>query len=125
MIFMHIIDDYYLQGILSQMKQKKWWEEYVAKDKQYRFDYIIALIMHGFSWSFMIHIPIIIMYIVYGLLELSKFIALSIVINAIIHSIIDDLKCNKFKINLVEDQQLHMMQIILIFFVFIIIPIIF
>lgn len=27
MIFLHIVDDYYLQGILVSMKQKSWWEE--------------------------------------------------------------------------------------------------
>lgn len=27
MIFMHIIDDYCLQGILASMKQKSWWTE--------------------------------------------------------------------------------------------------
>ena len=26
MIFCHIIDDYYLQGILASMKQKSWWK---------------------------------------------------------------------------------------------------
>lgn len=26
MIFAHIIDDYYLQGILAHMKQKVWWD---------------------------------------------------------------------------------------------------
>ena len=25
MIMMHIVDDYYLQGILASMKQKSWW----------------------------------------------------------------------------------------------------
>ena len=24
---MHIVDDYYLQGILAKMKQKSWWKE--------------------------------------------------------------------------------------------------
>ena len=26
MLFCHIVDDYYLQGILASMKQKSWWE---------------------------------------------------------------------------------------------------
>ena len=25
MVFLHIVDDYYLQGILASMKQKQWW----------------------------------------------------------------------------------------------------
>jgi hypothetical protein len=27
MIFLHIVDDYYLQGILASMKQKEWWHK--------------------------------------------------------------------------------------------------
>ena len=57
MIFLHIVDDYYLQGILAQMKQKKFWKEQ-APDEKYKYDYIWALIMHGFSWAFMIMLPL-------------------------------------------------------------------
>ena len=57
MIFLHIVDDYYLQGILASMKQKEWWHK-AAPEKMYRYDYIVALIMHGFSWAFMIMLPI-------------------------------------------------------------------
>lgn len=57
MLFCHIVDDYYLQGILASMKQKKWWQEN-APDKLYEYDYLIALLMHGFSWAFMIMLPI-------------------------------------------------------------------
>ena len=122
MIFMHIIDDYYLQGCLAKMKQKDFWKEYVEKDSQYKYDYLMALFMHGFSWSFMIHLPIIILYFIYGYTVLSNFLSISIFINAIIHSIVDNLKCNKFKINLMEDQEIHIFQIIVVFFTFIILP---
>ena len=57
MIFCHIVDDYYLQGWLASAKQKKYWKEN-APEKLYRYDYIWALIMHSFSWSFMIMLPI-------------------------------------------------------------------
>ena len=57
MIFCHIVDDYYLQGGLTSMKQKKWWQEN-APQKLYKYDYIVALIMHSMSWSFMIMLPI-------------------------------------------------------------------
>ena len=57
MIFCHIVDDYYLQGWLASAKQKQWWKDN-APDKLYRFDYIWALIMHSFSWSFMIMLPL-------------------------------------------------------------------
>jgi hypothetical protein len=55
MIFLHIVDDYYLQGFLASLKQKRWWEKN-APDKLYRKDYIMALLEHAFSWTFMIMI---------------------------------------------------------------------
>ena len=57
MVFMHIVDDFYLQGILANMKQKSWWEKN-APQEMYKNDYLMALIIHGYSWSFMIHLPI-------------------------------------------------------------------
>ena len=57
MIFCHIVDDYYLQGWLASAKQKKYWEEN-APDKMYKHDYIWALIMHSFSWAFMVMLPV-------------------------------------------------------------------
>ena len=41
MLFAHIVDDYYLQGWLASVKQKKWWEKN-APDKLYKFDYFIT-----------------------------------------------------------------------------------
>lgn len=50
MIFCHIIDDYVLQtlGPLATMKQKKWWEENYPQ-KMYKYDYLVALLMHSMS----------------------------------------------------------------------------
>lgn len=62
MIFMHIIDDFNLQGIMAAMKQKSWWEKQEGYNDKYRFDYIPALLCHAFSWSMMIHIPILVYY---------------------------------------------------------------
>ena len=109
MIFCHIVDDYYLQGWLASAKQKKWWEQN-APDKLYRFDYIMALVCHSFSWSFMIMIP----WIVYAGASLN-FALIAIPINAIIHAIVDDLKANKHKLNLIQDQLIHLAQIVLTF----------
>ena len=109
MIFCHIVDDYYLQGWLASAKQKKWWEQN-APDKLYRFDYIMALICHSFSWSFMIMLP----WIIYAGPSLN-FALIAIPINTIIHAIVDDLKANKHKLNLIQDQLIHLAQIILTF----------
>ena len=57
MCFCHIVDDYYLQGILASMKQKSWWTKQESYEDKYKNDYIVALLMHAFSWSFMILIP--------------------------------------------------------------------
>ena len=114
MIFLHIIDDYKLQGILASMKQKKWWEEQNGYKKLYKNDYIPALIEHSFSWTFMIMLPIAIM--------LNFSIGWWIIIyiaNTIIHAFVDDLKANKLKINLVIDQSVHLIQIITTWLIFI------
>lgn len=113
MLFCHIVDDYYLQGILASMKQKKWWKEN-APDKLYEYDYLAALIMHGFSWAFMIMLPIA---IACGL-EISFWFAIIFFLNAIIHCYIDDLKANKKKINLCQDQAVHLFQITITFWLF-------
>lgn len=107
MIFCHIVDDYYLQGILASMKQKKWWETN-APDPLYKNDYVVALITHGFSWAFMIMLPIAVFYGFNPPLHFwTCFVA-----NAVTHSFIDNLKANKLKINLITDQVLHYVQII-------------
>lgn len=112
MIFCHIVDDYYLQGILAKMKQKGWWEEN-APDKLYKYDYIVALIMHSISWSFMILLPLLLFrfigvdFVGEGYLFTALFI-----INTIIHALVDHLKANKHTINLITDQSIHIGQII-------------
>ena len=106
MIFAHIVDDYYLQGILASLKQKTWWENQKSYKPMYKYDYIVALIMHAFSWSFMISLPIL-------YLGFTKWIAVAIILNTIIHGIVDDLKANKGKINLIMDQSIHIVQIVI------------
>ena len=106
MIFAHIVDDYYLQGILASLKQKTWWENQKNYKPMYKYDYIVALIMHAFSWSFMVSLPI----LYFGF---TKWIAVAIILNTIIHGIVDDLKANKHKINLIVDQSIHIVQIII------------
>ena len=105
MIFCHIIDDYYLQGWLASAKQKKWWVQN-APNKLYRFDYIMALACHSFSWAFMIMLPI--SFVTGGNLG---WLFLAYPINMGIHMFVDDLKANKLKINLITDQLIHFMQI--------------
>ena len=107
MIFCHIVDDYYLQGCLANLKQKSFWEKN-APDKMYKYDYIMALLMHSMSWAFMIMLPLL---IYFGLNPPVIFTVLW-VINTAAHLIVDDLKANKRKINLIQDQTCHLVQII-------------
>lgn len=106
MIFMHILDDYKLQGMLSNLKQETWWKENYP-NKLYKYDYIIALITHSFSWSFMILLPVTLY------MGIKEFNIIVVLINLIIHAIVDDLKANKLKINLIQDQLIHIIQIII------------
>jgi hypothetical protein len=107
MIFCHIVDDYYLQGILAKMKQKSWWKENAPDDKHYKYDYIWALIMHAFSWAFMIMLPIAFVMN----FEIDILFGIIFTMNAAIHAIVDNEKANKFKINLWVDQLIHLAQI--------------
>jgi hypothetical protein len=108
MLFVHIVDDFYLQGILANMKQKRWWEHSEWYKPLYKNDYKMALLIHSMSWSIMILLPCMIMYEISGLMLLGTFI-----INAVIHYYIDDLKANRGKINLIVDQSIHIVQVIL------------
>ena len=116
MVFMHIVDDYYLQGWLASAKQKKWWQEN-APQKLYRHDYIMALVMHSFSWAFMIMLPI----AIDRQFAVTWIYAVALIVNATVHGITDNLKANKLKINLIQDQSLHIVQILITFILYLII----
>ena len=109
MFFCHIVDDYYLQGWLASAKQKSWWIKN-ASNELYKNDYLMALFCHSFSWSFMIQLPILI-YSFYTHLFIWNI--LLFFINLIIHMFVDNLKANKLKINLIQDQIIHFIQIII------------
>ena len=107
MMFCHIVDDYYLQGKLALFKQKSWWEE-KAPDQLYKYDYIVALIMHSFSWAFMIMLPVLIAFS----LNPPLWFWFNLLFNVCLHAMIDNLKCNELKINLIQDQLIHLAQIL-------------
>lgn len=107
MIFAHIVDDYYLQGVLAKMKSKAWWREN-APDKKYKYDYIPALVAHALSWSVMITLPILFA----SAWDPHWAVYLMLGVNLVIHAVVDDLKANKKKINLIIDQTVHFIQIV-------------
>ena len=108
MIFCHVIADYNLQGWLASAKQKSYWEKN-APDQMYKHDYICALVMHSFSWTFMIMMPL--MYAV-GF-KVNSFLLFLFVSNVLLHAITDDFKANKKVLNLWQDQSIHMYQIVI------------
>lgn len=112
MVFLHIIDDYNLQGWLASAKQREWWKNN-APSKLYKYDYILALLTHSFSWSFMIMFPI----ALHMSFNIDYIFIIILFANMFIHAFIDDLKANKKKINLWTDQIIHMAQIIITFFI--------
>ena len=113
MIFLHVIDDFCIQGIMASMKQKSWWQEHpIGSNPKYKNDYLAALFAHSFSWSFMIMIPV----LVWGQWEWPILLA-----NMLTHAVIDDAKANKFQINLIQDQTYHLIQIIATWLVFVVI----
>ena len=118
MVFCHIVDDFYLQPtMLSTLKQKKFWERECEKENlnfdDYKNDYKVALLIHGFSWSFMVMLPL----IVYSLFnstisnDYSVYVPF-LVTNAWIYALVDNEKANKMTMNLVADQSIHLIQII-------------
>ena len=106
MIFMHIVDDYYLQGWLASAKQKIWWKAN-APEKLYRYDYIWALIMHSFSWTFMIMLPIAYAHS----FKITALFVFMFAFNVTMHAITDNAKANRKVINLWQDQLIHLTQI--------------
>ena len=114
MLLLHIIDDFHLQGILKEMKQKSWWLKQKGYTPLYENDYKMALFIHSLSWSIMISLPA--MLLMYGI---PSWVILSMILaNTMLHYKTDNMKCNKMEISLVTDQAIHFMQILLTWVVF-------
>ena len=119
MVYFHIFDDYYLQGVFANLKQREWWSKN-APDELYKNDYKMALIEHGLSWSFTTMIPIMV-FIIYSQKFTPKILityVVLLVVNTVVHAFIDDKKANEHTINLVLDQLLHLIQILVTFIIF-------
>lgn len=110
MILAHLIADFTLQGWLADGKQKSWWDKMCGGKiiEKYKHDYIAALVCHALYWSIAICLP----------LCNSPMLACAVIGNTIIHAIVDDLKANRKKLNLIQDQLLHLTQIVVTAIVF-------
>lgn len=106
MFLLHLIADFALQSVRdANLKQKKWWEDATKEmenREMYRYDWIAGMACHCLLWSLMVCLPLV-----------TRLIYLPMVIvQAAAHFWIDDMKANRLKINLIEDQFLHLAQII-------------
>lgn len=116
MIFLHLLDDYKIQGILADLKFRDWWINNRLTQKKYDKDYIIALIEHGFMNSFLIHIPVYIWYT-----KNMVVLTIGILLSTIFHAFVDNKKANERSINLIQDQLSHIVYIILIWVIYLLI----
>ena len=109
MLLGHLLADYTLQGWLADGKQKEWWKKVCGGEvpSKYRFDYIAALICHSMYWSIFVCAPF----------YKSRWFLAAILVNTAIHAVIDDLKANRHRINLIFDQILHLLQIVVTLFI--------
>lgn len=112
-LLLHHVADYTLQGCLANLKSKAWWGKachetiwgsFDAQFKKYGHDYIAGLACHSLYWSLVTFAPIL-------WLASDVFAVLCVVLNSAFHYYVDDLKANRFRINLWQDQLLHLLQI--------------
>lgn len=116
MLFLHVFADYQLQGILASMKQKEWWVKQAPNvvefnKSQYKNDYKAALVAHSLEWSFVVLFPMFYSTTILPIYSIIAYVAL-LIANTYFHYMVDDSKANKKMLNLVEDQILHLGQIL-------------
>lgn len=108
MFFAHTYADFCSQGIMASMKQKKWWKKQEDYTEWNSKDYTMALVNHSLQWSFCIMLPL----FVQDKWEISWTMFLVFFANVFFHYLIDNYKANKYIFNLVQDQFLHLIQIL-------------
>lgn len=74
-------------------------------ESMYEKDYIVGLVLHSIMWSMVTFLPFI------PVVTCRTYLII-VVINAILHGVIDHIKCNLYAINLTTDQFLHFVQIV-------------
>lgn len=112
MFVMHVLGDWVLQPKhMIDAKQKKWWDENYP-GKKHEKDYLIVCFVHGFFWSTLVHVPIIIFRQMYGQPEIWAILA-SGFLQGFVHMGVDCLNANRDDVvNFTFDQWIHNIQII-------------
>lgn len=115
MIGLHLIADFTLQGWFANGKQKRWWQEQCHKQEiditPYQHDWIVAIVAHGLQWTLITFAPLIYLWNESNGGGWTLF--LMSAMNTFVHAFVDDLKANRYAINLFQDQMLHLGQIII------------
>lgn len=111
-VLLHLLADFPLQLIgknycMADFKQWRWWKNNIPEThyKKYKWDYITGLNCHAMLWTLMTFLPL------FWISQSLYFVTFAFIINTIVHSVIDDLKCNRYMLNLMQDQFLHIVQI--------------
>lgn len=117
-----VIDTDRRMGVQTDVRDPRYIGFVDWKMSKYGGDYIPVLFLHGFEWAMFIHIPIMVSYILYTNVFLSDmFLTLlcaSIILNMLIHVVVDHEKANRMSINLIADQLIHLIQIMATFILF-------
>lgn len=107
MLLAHFFADFHLQGILADMKQEQWWKRQEGYNSKCKYNYIAALAIHSAEWTLWIMIPLFLL----PHLDLGIFLLLA-ALNVIVHSLTDNSKANYKDISLIQDQIIHLEQIV-------------
>ena len=120
MFLCHLLADYSLQGWLATAKAKSYW-----KDTETPHDWVMALFCHSMMWGIMIYLP----FIFIGEIDFGGWVEalfwLTLPVNIVLHILIDNLKANKKKIDLITDQCLHFLQITTTWLLYVLLLVIF
>lgn len=109
MFFMHVVADFNLQGIMASMKQKTWWQKQEGYDEEDNGnDYKFPLFWHSLQWSFCVMLPL---FVANGL-KVGFVGLIFFCLNIWLHYTVDNLKANQHFLNLIDDQTIHIVQII-------------
>lgn len=114
-LFLHVMADFRWQGIMAEMKSQDWWKKQKGYYDKYKNDYIPPLFWHSFHWSCCILLPYLVIsqLMHYALGTVMPSLLVALVANTLVHMFIDHQKANCKSINLVQDQLLHILQMLL------------
>lgn len=120
LIALHLLADFNLQvqGGMDKFKCRDWWIEQTSKPvwgssaeqfRKYRFDYHAGMFCHALMWSIVTFAPL--LWMAPGWWS----VLLILVPNIAVHHVVDHLKANRYRLNLVQDQLIHLAQIVVTF----------